>query len=434
MGKFAEKFESIMMPVVDKISTNASLQAITGGLMSLLPVTILGAIASLLGSFQVDFYQNFITSTGIKTLLSFIPLVTTNMFSVYAVFAIAKSMAEKLGHKQHSTTMGLMTLVVFFLMIPLGVSGVAAESKEVVVVGNALGMLYLGAPGLFSAILLGLLVPRIYGFVLDRGWVIKMPAQVPPMVSSSFSGLIPAFIIGFVFILVRYGFSLTAFGNMNTFIYQLIQTPLRGLTASPFTFIVFLMLTSLLWFFGIHGGMVIMPLLQAMYTTAGLENLAALEAGQAFPNIVTLADWAVFGMIGGGGATIGFAIWLAFFAKSQRYKTLGKVALPSSLVGINEPITFGTPVVLNPILIIPFLITPVITFSISYILKVVGFLTPLNGVGVPLGTPLVFSALIAGGPMHALVQVLLIALTFVIYYPFALMLDKKALAEEAAEL
>jgi PTS system cellobiose-specific IIC component len=139
-------------------------------------------------------------------------------------------------------------------------------------------------------------------------------------------------------------------------------------------------------------------------------------------------------MIGGGGATIGFAIWLAFFAKSQRYKTLGKVALPSSLVGINEPITFGTPVVLNPILIIPFLLTPVITFSISYILKVVGILTPLNGVGVPLGTPLIFSALIAGGPVHALAQVLLIALTFVIYYPFALMLDKKALAEEAAEL
>ena len=433
MGKFAEKFESIMMPVVDKISTNASLQAITGGLMSLLPVTILGAIASLLGSFQVDFYQNFITSTGIKTLLSFIPLVTTNMFSVYAVFAIAKSMAEKLGHKQHSTTMGLMTLVVFFLMIPLGVSGVAAESKEVVVVGNALGMLYLGAPGLFSAILLGLLVPRIYCWVLDRGWIIKMPEGVPPMVSNSFSSLIPTFIIALLFAGVRYGFSLTSFGNFNAFLYTTIQSPLRGLAASPFTFMLALVLVSFFWFFGIHGGLIMMPIISALYTPLNLENLAALEAGLAMPNIIVQSDWFIFGMIGGGGATLGFALWMAFFAKSQRYKSLGRLALPASLVGINEPITFGAPVVMNPILFIPFTITPLVSFGISYILRVVGILTPLNGANIPTGTPVIFSALVAGGPMHALVQVGLIVLGFFIYYPFALMLDKRALADEQGE-
>ncbi len=433
MDKFNATLEKFVLPVADKISNNNALQAISAGFLTILPITILGAIATLLGSLQIPVYQTFITTTGLKTIFGFIPAVTTNMLAIYTVFSIGKAMAERLGHKEQSLVAAIITLFVFLMMIPMGVSGIAAESKEVVVIAGALNTQFLGAPGLFTAILLGLLVPVIYNWIVERGWVIKMPEGVPPMVSNSFSGLIPAFIIAFLFAGVRYGFSLTSFGNFNAFLYNTIQSPLRGLAASPITFMLTLVLVSLFWFFGIHGGLIVMPIITALYTPLNLENLAALEAGLAMPNIITQSDWFVFGMIGGGGATLGFAIFLAFFAKSKRYKALGRLALPSSLVGINEPITFGAPIVMNPILFIPFTLTPLVSFGISYFLRVVGILTPLNGANIPTGTPVIFSALVAGGPIHALVQVGLIVLGFFIYYPFALMLDKRALADEQGE-
>lgn len=430
MDKFTSTLENYVLPIAEKISANKSLQAVMSGFMVVLPITILGAIATLLGSLQVPAYQTFITSTGLKAIFGYVPAVTTNMLAVYVAYTIGKGLTDQLGHEKQSTTVGILTLFVFFMMIPLGVSGIAPESKEVVSIGAALGTMYLGAPGLFSAIILGLLVPRLYVFVINRGWVIKMPDGVPPMVSNSFSGLIPAFIIAIAFAAVRYGFSLTTFGNFNAFLYNTIQSPLRSLAASPFTFMFALFMVSTLWFFGIHGGLVVMPIITALYTPLSLENLAALEVGSALPNLIVQSDWFIFGMIGGGGATLGFCIWMAFFAKSKRYKSLGRLALPASLVGINEPITFGAPVVMNPLLYIPFAVTPLVTFTISYLLRVVGILTPLNGTNIPTGTPVIFSAFIAGGWLHAAVQVVLIVIGFFIYYPFAVMLDKKALAEE----
>ena len=376
MDKLTSALEKYVLPIAEKISANKSLQAVMSGFMVVLPITILGAIATLLFSLQVPVYQTFITSTGLKAIFSYIPAVTTNMLAVYVAYTIGKGLTEQLGHEKQSTTVGILTLFVFLMMIPLGVTGTAPESKEVVTIGAALGTTYLGAPGLFSAIILGLI------------------------------------------------------GNFNAFLYNTIQSPLRSLAASPFTFMFALFMVSSLWFFGIHGGLVVMPIITALYTPLSLENLAALEVGSVLPNIIVQSDWFIFGMIGGGGATLGFCIWMAFFAKSKRYKSLGRLALPASLVGINEPITFGAPVVMNPLLYIPFAITPLVTFTISYLLRVVGILTPLNGTNIPTGTPVIFSAFIAGGWLHAVVQVLLIGVGFLIYYPFAVMLDKKALAEE----
>ena len=166
MDKFTETLEKYVLPFADKVSNNKSLQAIMSGFMTILPITLLGAIGTLLGSLQIPVYQEFITNVGLKVIFGYIPGVTTNMLALYAVYSIAKAMTENLGHKTQSTTAGVVTLFVFLMMIPLGVSGVAAESKEVVTIGGALNTMYLGSPGLFTAILLGLIVPRVYCFVL----------------------------------------------------------------------------------------------------------------------------------------------------------------------------------------------------------------------------------------------------------------------------
>lgn len=340
MDKFTAMLEKYLIPLANKLSQNRYLGAISDGFAYFLPMTMVGAIFTLLANLQIGPYQAFVTATGLKTILSFAPKVTTDMMAVYAAFLIGKACTEKLEMEKDATIVGCISLFVFLLLIPLGVSQTAAESKELVVITGALSTGFLGSAGLFSAMILGLVVPTIYKFFIRRNLVIKMPDQVPPTISKSFSALIPAFAIAFLFCLVRIGFQMTPWGDFNNFIYTLLKMPLTKLGASPFTFIVFILLCCLLWFFGLHGGMIVMPFLTMLYTTAGLENLEAYAAGAALPNMITKSSWSLFALLGGAGGTVGLCILMCFFAKSTRYKTLGKLALPAGLCGINEPITF----------------------------------------------------------------------------------------------
>jgi len=430
MEKLQEFIDRHLMPVASKISSNKYLQAISNGFSALLPITILGAIFLLLANLQIPAYQKFIIANKFKDILSYVPKVTTDMLALYLSFLVGKSFMEKQGYKEEATHAGIFSLLVFLLLIPLGVNGVAATSKEAVTIAAALNTRFLGAAGLFSALIIGMIVPSIYIFTVKRGWSIKMPDGVPPQIANAFSSLIPAFIITFIFCLVRYGFTLTTYGHFNQFIYTFVQQPLTGLGASPLTFLIFIFLVSSFWFFGIHGGQVVMPFLTAIYAPLAIQNLNALAAGTPLPNMIVQSNWFVYASLGGGGGTLGLCIFMAFFARSKRFKTLGRLALPASLTGINEPITFGIPIVLNPILLIPFIITPITTFLISYGLTVAKIVPILNGTTIATGTPVILSGFITGGWAVAALQVILVLIQFVFYFPFIRILDQRALAEE----
>ncbi len=430
MNKFTELLEKILVPLANKLSGNRYLSAISTGFSQLLPITMAGALFTLFANLQIAPYQALITSIGLKPILAFVPTVTTDLMALYAAYMIGKACAEKLELDKDSTMVGAVTLFIFLLMIPLGVSGAGKESKEVVTIAAAISTQFLGSAGLFSAMILGLIVPTIYSFFIKHNIVIKMPEQVPPTISKSFSAMVPALAIGLMFSFVRFGFSLTQFGHFNNFIYSMLRAPLASLGASPFTFIIFIIMCSLMWFFGLHGGMIVMPFLTMLYTSAGLENLAAYGAGEVIPNIITQPVWGLYASLGGAGGTLGLCVVMFFFAKSARYKTLGKLALPAGICGINEPITFGLPMVLNTIMLIPLIITPITTFLIAYFAMSIGLVPYTNGVGVPLGTPAIFSGLIASSWQAAVLQVVLICIQIAIYLPFFKVLDNQALLEE----
>lgn len=429
MGKLTEMIEKVLMPLADKLEKNRYLKAITNGFSVLLPITMIGAIFTLLSSLNIEVYQNLIASVGLKELFSFAPKVTTDLISLYAVYLIGKACAVQLGYENDADVAGIVSLFVFLLMIPIGVSG-QSEGGETVAIAGAIATTYLGSAGLFSAMILGLIVPTIYCWFLSKNITIKMPEQVPPMISKSFAGLIPGFVIAFLFSLVRVGLTYTSFGDLNTCIYTMLRTPLSHLGASPITFIVFIVMCSLMWFFGLHGGMIVMPFLTMLYTAPALENLAAMGAGEVLPNIITKANWSLYASLGGAGGTLGLCILMFFTAKSSRYKTLGKLALPAGLCGINEPVTFGLPMVLNTIMIIPLLLTPVVTFLISYFCMKFGLVPYTNGVEIALGTPVFFSGLIGAGWQAVVLQVVLVVVQVLMYYPFFKVLDKKACEEE----
>lgn len=433
MEKFTSLIEKFLMPLASKLSSNKYLKAISNGFGILLPVIMVGAIFTLLANLQIAPYQSFVQATHLKEIFSFAPAVTTDLLAIYAVFLIAKALSENFELEEKDCTISaIIALLSFLILIPMGVIG--TEGEVTVTVAAAIGTKWLGAAGLFSAMVVGLIVPTIYKFIKDKNIGIKMPDSVPPTISKSFSALLPAFIIAFLFCIFRYLFTLTTYGSANQFIYSMLQKPLTGLGASPFTFVLFIILCSLLWFFGLHGGMIVMPFLTMLYASADLENLQAYAAGTEMPNVITKAWWPAYASLGGAGGTLGLCIIMVLFAKSKRYKALGGLALPSGLCGINEPITFGLPVVLNTIIIIPVILAPVITFGIAYFVTNIGLVPILNGAEIPLGTPVIFSGWMTGGLRAAILQVVLVIVQMLIYFPFFKVLDNQAVKEEMKEV
>lgn len=173
LEKFQAAMEKTLIPFANKLSQNKVLKAISGGFSALLPVIMVGAIASLLSGLNIEAYQNFIVAIGLKPIVAYISAYTTNMMAIYAVFSIGNSMAKQLECKDQSILVGIISLMVFLLTIPLGVS------KDEVTIAAAISTTYFGAPGLFTAMIIGCIVPMIYNIFVKNHIVIKMPDGVP---------------------------------------------------------------------------------------------------------------------------------------------------------------------------------------------------------------------------------------------------------------
>lgn len=432
MNKALDKLQNFLIPFSQKINSNKVLKGISGGFAAMLPIVMAGAIFTLLSSLNIGIYQDFITAIGLKPLLAIPAAYTTDMIALYTVFCIAKAEARVIGmDESDSVASGIIALMFFLILIPLGVSG-KTEAGEVVNVAAALNTGYLGSKGLFTAMILGCSLPYLHNLFIKYHITIKLPDSVPEMISKSFGAMIPAICIAAVAVVVRYAFSFTPWGTLTDAIYAILKAPLSMLTGNPVTYIILLLVCNLLWFFGIHGGMVANAFNQALFTAATMENLAAYGAGQALPNITTTANWFAIGNIGGSGCAAGLVMCLIFFARSKRYKALGKVAIPAGLCSISEPMVFGIPLVLNPIMFIPMLLAPIVTLLLGYAAMATGLINYTIGVALPNGTPLILGGFIAfGGIKGAILQAVLIAVSMLIYLPFFKMLDKQAIAEEA---
>lgn len=429
MNKIEEIINNRLMPIAIKIQNNKYMSAISDGFSMILPITMLGAIFTLLSSMQFEWYQNFLKVTHLATILGYTSKVTTDLIALYVVCAIAYNLTIKLGFKKDAFFSALIALVLFFLLLPAGVDH-QLESGEIIAVSNALGTEYLGAKGMFMGIILGMIIPIIYCGIVKRGIIIKMPESVPPTIAKSFASIAPAFILAGIFSCVRFGFELTSYGDANTFIYTILGGPLQSLGNSPWSFIILIIVAQLLWFFGIHGYMIIRPILQTVFIPLSLMNLAAFEAGEQLPNAITYQHYGTYANLGGSGALLGLAILMAFTAKSDRYKKLGRMALPATFFGINEPVIFGIPMVLNTIFFIPFVLGPIIMFVVPYLLQVFHVIDTLRGIQLPLGTPALVYGWLEGGLPILIVQAVLIVVQIILWFPFFKAADKQAMIEE----
>jgi PTS system cellobiose-specific IIC component len=253
-----------------------------------------------------------------------------------------------------------------------------------------------------------------------------MPDSVPSNVARSFTALIPAFFVIVIFDLIRIGFSFTAYDTAQAFIFQILQTPLTALGSSLPATIVVLLFEGLLWSFGIHGSNIVGAVMQPIWLSLTADNAAAFSAHEALPHIVNYQFYSNFIKVGGAGGTLGLAILCVFVAKSAQFKTLGKLAIAPGIFNINEPLIFGIPIVLNPVMMIPFIITPVVLAIVAYFAMATGLVDFTNGTNLPWTTPPIVSGFLLNGWRGALLQVVQIGLSMAIYFPFFKLEDNKA--------
>lgn len=416
------KMNDVIMPIMGALGENKYLKAISGGMMSSLPITVGAAIFSLVGSFPYQPYLNFIKSIGLSDHLNAVSTGTLSLLAIYVVFLIAYRFAEDEG--ADPLPAGVLSLATFFIVIPQNIT----DQDKVI---SALPFDYLGGSGIFVAMILGLLISKIYCICIKKDIVIKMPESVPEMVSRSLTPVIIGIIIAVVAFAIRYGFALTSFGTVFNFIAVIVAKPIMAIGTSIPALILIFTIVNFLWFFGIHPSPItnlIYPVIISMITA----NVAALQSGQSLPYVDAIVVFLSLG-IGGTGGTLGLAVVMAIFAKSQRYKMMAKVGLVPNIFNINEPLVFGMPIMMNPLMFVPMVINPVVSGVIAWLFVKIGFITTMNSsiqLGLPWTTPTIIQGLLIGGlPLFIILLTCFIVGT-IIYLPFFMALDKKELINE----
>lgn len=424
-----DKLEKVLMPIADRLGKNKILVAIRDGFLVSTPLIIVGSIFLLIANFPItgwsEFWARFF-GEGWESYLGNVARATFDIVSILTVIGIGYAYAREIDSDRIQGA--IVSLVSFVILMPTTIPYVGEEGPTVM---RAISFSYIGTNGIFLAMIISILSVQIFNWAYKKGWTIKLPKSVPPAVFDSFAALIPSAIVMFIFFLMRIGFELTPYESAHNFIYTVLQAPLMGVGNSLGAQIVYVVSCSVFWFFGINGPAVANTVFSPIFRTLSMENLAAFEAGLPLPHIYTGQFVDMFQTFGGGGSTLSLVILMVLVGKSQRIKQLGRLSLVPGIFGINEPIIFGLPIVLNPIMIIPFIGVPLMNTVLSAIAFETGFLPYTNGVSLPWTTPLGFSGYLSTGSWRAAIfQVVLVILGCLVYYPFIKILDKNYLKDE----
>ena len=426
MDKFLEFLEGKLGPIAYKLNANRYLSAIKEGFFGAMSLLIIGSMFLLVANLPIPGYADFMAGVfgADWTQFFMVPFdMTMNIMTIFVMIGMAKDLCKTYGIDDVA---GIIYALVGFLILTPSI--LSTDNAAGIPMGN------LSASGLFLGMMSTVLAVEIVRFVLGRGWTIKMPDSVPANVARSFDALIPGLFVILVFDILKLIFAMTSFETAQAFIFEIIQAPLTSIGATLPATILVVILETLLFSFGLHGPNILGAVMNPIWLTLTAENASAYAAGEVLPNIVNAQFYANFIKIGGAGATFGLALLCLFVAKSSQFKTLGKLAIGPAIFNINEPLIVGMPIVLNPILMIPFIVSPVVMTTLTYILMNIGLIPLTNGVNIPWTTPPIISGFLISGWQGAVWQVIEMGLSALIFYPFFKLEDNKAYQIEMGQI
>lgn len=425
-----DKLQNVLLSISPKVETNKYLGSIKEAFTMFVPFIIVGSFGSMLNilvSGANGLAQWVPWLSNLSPAFTAINFVTISCMSLPIAFLIGYKLAEKENLPQLES--GLIGLLSYLAVCPNTISTVVEGLKDPVVV-NGLGAGVIGAQGLFVSMIMSMVAVKFFGLLTNIDAVkIKMPDSVPTGIARSFNILIPIFIIITAFSVGGCLFNTFTGNYLNVWIYNIIQLPLQALANTTGGILVLALANQLFWFLGIHGGMVIEGV-RGPLSAAGLaENISAVQAGGVATNILTRGFWTSFVVVGGGGITLSLLIAIFIFSKREDHKSIAKFSLIPGICGINEPVVFGLPLVLNPIFAIPFILNSVIAAFIAVVATNIGFLT-CGVLDCPPGLPVFVTGFISYGIHGIIVQAIILIVTFIIWVPFVLMSNKQAKLEQ----
>lgn len=413
-----------LMPIAARMGNNKFLIAIRDGITLAMPLIIVGSLLMIIATgFSIPSLEAWLGKAGLSDYLWKGSDSSFGLIGLVASFGIAHSLVKQ--YKVDGVPAGIVSLSTFIVVSPF----VTGDS------GTGMPTVYMSSQGLFVAIVLGLINGYVYQWFINRNIQIKMPDSVPPAISKSFSAIIPGAVLIMFWLVVYSALDKLGLPNLHLLAKTILGVPLGLLGNNVAGEAILILCNSAFWFVGLHGGNIVNHLIDPVWLSNLGENAAAFKAGQPMIHIFTSSFIDNFVYIGGSGATMGLVLALGWLAKkrkaSKQAKALAPITLVPGLFNINEPTMFGIPVVLNILLLAPFVAAPIMNMVVSFAVMSIG-LVPLTYAAPGWTTPPVISGFLATGSLNAaILQLVLIILDVLLYLPFVLNVEKRYKLEES---
>jgi len=428
-SKLTKFMEDKFVPAAASIGGQRHLLALRDGIVMIMPLLILGSFAMIIIEFPIKAWADMMERTGWLGHSDIIVDATFGIMAIIAAFGVASSLAgsykKKNGEAIDGIPAGIISVATFFIVTNAG------RTEDVIsdLIKSESFTLGLNAENLFVAMLFAIFTAEVYRLFIQKEWVIKLPESVPLAISRQFSALLPGlaiFAISWLGIAVPMTYS--GYHTISAFLNEGLFSWMKDIGLSyPITMLA-AFLEHLMWSFGLHGSaIVIFPFFEPLWLSVSDGNLSSIITWTFYENGV----W-----IGGSGATLPVVIYMLVFAKSKLLKEVGKVAIGPGIFNINEPVTFGLPVVLNPVLMIPYIVSPLVITTIMYFGTLWKIFPVLDKI-VPWTTPIFVSGFLAatGGLfdkiMAVVAQLLCFVVAYLIWLPFIRSWDNVCKKREA---
>jgi PTS system cellobiose-specific IIC component len=469
MNALVAWLEKFFLPLASKIGGQKHLIALRDAFIGTLPATMAGSVAVMLNAILRDLPPQFIDGYDGTTIPVIKQIITINGFvwngtlaiaGLIFVFSWGYNIAKAYGVNELSggivSTAASIAGITFSFSGGIKLKGLnldpatieainkagwAATPKEITATGwGWLPLNNLDANFFFTAMIIGFIATMIYVKLMLKDITIKLPESVPPAISKAFASIIPATAALYTVAIFYWLFSVIV--PDMTFLQWMQKTiaePLLGLSQGFGAVVLTALFVQLFWFFGIHGPNVLAPILESVFGVAQLQNVNLFQKGGADLVISEGYNWVrgsfdAYAWFGGSGGTLVLILAILLFSKRKDYLTVGKLSVGPGIFNINEPIMFGLPIVLNPIMFIPFLLAPVVSVSIGYFATIWGLVNPVSQQVVWVTPPFLMSFLATGGDWRApIVTLVAMVVSFLIWVPFVIAANKMdpSVGEEA---
>ncbi|EKQ25357.1 PTS system cellobiose-specific IIC component [Lacticaseibacillus paracasei] len=425
-----DKLQEPLLKASMWVQNNTILQAVKNAFVRTIPFTVIGSFSNLI-KMQLDALiksQNLHWGwlTSISNLFGYLGVATLGIVGLIVVISSAYSYAVELKQRDENKSMNIIiaTLLAFsayFVMVPNNVN--FADPKAKVIEGFASSLF--SYEGMFTGLIVGMLAVALFAAFSRSKFTIKMPGSVPQNVFDSFFALIPMAEVLLLFGLARIGLQAMGYASLIQLIATVVIKPLLTVGTGLPAIIVVILLEQILWFLGLHGFNIVWGIVSAFWLPLFLQNVAKFAETKSFADISIAPNTMtnVYAMIGGSGATFGLIIAMLIFAKKgEKEREVAKLALVPGCFGINEPVIFGLPIVLNPIMFIPWIVVPLFNAIVAYVVTSIGWVVPLVVLNSG-NEPIFFSTWILGG-LHmspVILALVLVIFDVFLYAPFVIM-------------